>query len=67
MDEKAAGHDPQAVRRCTVSLVVSLVIVLTGMLFTYRLGLQYNELDHKLYHLREDMQENREYLSGIQR
>ena len=67
MEEGAAVCDPRAVQRCTFSLVVSLVIVLTGMLFTYRLGLQYNDLDHRLSHLMEDLQEDREYLSAIQR
>jgi hypothetical protein len=60
--------DNQAItRKCTISLIASLAIVLIGTIFTVRLTLQSNEVDHKLFHLREDIQEQKEYLQGLNR
>lgn len=60
--------DNQAVtRKCTLSLIASLAIVLAGTMMTVRLTLQCNETDHRLFHLREDMKEQRAYLLEVSR
>jgi uncharacterized membrane protein YqjE len=47
--------DEAAIRRnYLISLVLSLVIVLTGIIWTLQIGRQSNRLDHAVFHLQEE-------------
>ena len=67
MENGAMGSDARIVRTCTVSLVACLFIILGGMACTFNLGLKCNDVDHRLYHLREDLAQRQAYLSEVNR
>ncbi len=54
--------DPEAIRRWFPPLILSLVILLAGTAWMWRVGQESNRLDHHLSHVREALDDLRTYV-----
>jgi hypothetical protein len=52
--EEYEGPDDRTILRMILSLVVTLVIVVAGAVWTWKIGQKNNQLFHKLSHVREE-------------
>jgi hypothetical protein len=59
---KLEPTDPEAIRRWFPPLILSVVILLAGAAWTWRIGKESNGLDHHLSHVREALDDLKTYV-----